>query len=179
MVCDSVCLIEKPLGGMMNEFRYALRTLKRSPGLTVVAIGSLALGIGATTAIFSLTNAIVLRSLAVEKPGELVLLRYVSKKGNIFDAFSYPDYAALRDQRQVLAGLSAVAPAEVNLASEEAAERVSAEVVSGNYFEVLGVRPRVGRLIQPEDDGVAGGQQVCVISYGLWQRRFGSAPDVM
>ena len=81
----------------MNDFRYALRTLRRSSGVAAVAITSLALGIGATTAIFSFTNAVILRSLPVQKPNELVLLRYASKKGNIFDEMGYQEYLALRD----------------------------------------------------------------------------------
>jgi putative ABC transport system permease protein len=163
----------------MNDFRYALRTLRRSPGLAAVAIVSLALGIGANTAIFSVTNAVILRSLPVQKPNELVVLRYVTKKGNVFDSFSYPEYLALRDAPEVLKGLSATSSVEMNLASEEATERVPGQLVSGNYFTVLGVRPRIGKLIGPEDDRDAGGHPVCVISQGLWQRRFGSAPDVL
>jgi predicted permease len=163
----------------MNDFRYALRSLRRSPGLAAVAVTSLALGIGANTAIFSVANAVILRSLPVQKPNELVVLRYVSKKGNVFDSFSYPEYLALRDAPEVLAGLSAIHTAEMNLASDEATERVPGQLVSGNYFPVLGVHPRIGRLIGPEDDRDAGGHPVAVISYGLWQRRFGSSPDVL
>jgi hypothetical protein len=163
----------------MNDFRYALRTLQRSPGLAVVAVTSLALGIGANTAIFSLANAVILRSLPVQKPNELVVLRYVTKKGNIFDSFSYQDYLALREAPRVLTALSATSSVEMNLASEEATERVPGQLVSGNYFPILGVRPRIGRLIGPEDDRDSGGHPVCVISHGLWQRRFGSAPDVL
>lgn len=163
----------------MNDFRYAFRTLRRSSGLAAVAVTSLALGIGATTAIFSFTNAVILRSLPVQKPNELVLLRYASKKGNIFDTMGYREYLALREAPEVLAGLAAVASTKMNLASEEATERIPGELVSGNYFPLLGVRPRIGRLIAPEDDRDAGGHPVCVISYGLWQRRFGSAPDVV
>lgn len=163
----------------MHDFRFALRTLGRSPGLAGVAIASLALGIGANTAIFSVTNAVILRSLPVEKPNELVLLRYVSKKGNIFDSFSYKDYLALREVPNVLSGLSAVTDVQMNLASDEATERVPGELVSGNYFPMLGVHPRIGRLIGPDDDRDAGGQPVCVIGSGLWQRRYGSAPDIV
>jgi predicted permease len=162
----------------MNDIRYALRTLRRSPGLAAVAVTSLALGIGANTAIFSVANAVILRSLPVKKPAELVLLRYASKKGNIFDTMGKEEYLALRDASEVLTGLSAVASTRLNLASEEATERIPGLLVSGNYFPLLGVRPRIGRLIGPEDDQVAGGHPVCVISYGLWQRRFGSAQDV-
>jgi predicted permease len=163
----------------MNDFRYAFRTLRRSSGVAAVAITSLALGIGATTAIFSFTNAVILRSLPVQKPNELVLLRYASKKGNVFDEMSYEEYLALRDAPEVLTGLAAVSSAKMNLASEEATEQVPGQLVSGNYFPILGVRSRIGRLIAPEDDMVAGGHPVCVISYGLWQRRFGSAPNIV
>jgi predicted permease len=163
----------------MYDFRYALRTLRRSTGVATVAITSLALGIGATTAIFSFTNAVILRSLPVQKPNELVLLRYASKKGNIFDTLGFEDYRALRDAPEVLTGLAAVSTTKMNLASEEATERVPGQLVSGNYFPLLGVRPRIGRLIAPEDDRLAGGHPVCVISYGLWQSRFGSAPGVV
>jgi predicted permease len=163
----------------MNDFRYALRTLRRSAGLAAIAVTSLALGIGATTAIFSFTNAVILRSLPVQKPNELVLLRYASKKGNIFDTMGYQDYLALRDAPEALTDLAAVSSTKMNLASDEATERISGQLVSGNYFPMLGVRPRIGRLIASEDDRVAGGHSVCVISYGLWQSRFGSAPDVV
>ncbi len=163
----------------MNDFRYALRTLRRSAGLAAVAVTSLALGIGATTAIFSFTNAVILRSLPVQKPNQLVLLRYASKKGNIFDTMGYQDYLALRDAPEALTDLAAVSSTKMNLASDEATERISGQLVSGNYFPMLGVRPRIGRLIASEDDRVAGGHSVCVISYGLWQSRFGSAPDVV
>jgi predicted permease len=171
-----VCIV---LRGNMNDFRYAFRTLRRSSGVAAVAVTSLALGIGATTAIFSFTNAVILKSLPVQRPNELVLLRYASKKGNIFDSMGYQDYKALRDTPEVLTGLAAVSPAKMNLASEEATERISGQLVSGNYFPLLGVRPRIGRLIEPEDDRDAGGHPVCVISYGLWQSRFGSSPDVL
>src|SRR5579871_1795072 len=162
----------------MNDFRYALRTLRRSSGVATVAIASLALGIGATTAIFSFTNAVVLRSLPVQRPSELVLLRYASKKGNVFDEMGYEEYLTLRDAPQVLTGLAAVYSTNMNLASEEATERVPGQLVTGNFFPILGVRPQLGRLIAPDDDVVPGGHPVCVLSYGLWQRRFGSAPDI-
>src|SRR6266567_6770953 len=163
----------------MNDFRYAVRTLSRSSGLAAVAVTSLALGIGATTAIFSFTNAVILRSLPVQKPSELVLLRYASKKGSIFEAMGYQEYLALRGAPEVLSGLAATSSTKMNLASEEATERVPGLLISGNYFPLLGVRPRIGRLIGPEDDRDAGGHPVCVISHGLWQRRYGSAPDVV
>jgi hypothetical protein len=162
----------------MNDLRYALRTLGRSPGLAAVAIGSLALGIGANTAIFSVVNAVVLQSLPVSKPNELVVLRYVSKKGNIFDTFRYPEYLELRGMNEVLSGLAAISSGEVNLSSGEASERVPYQLVSGNYFPLLGLRPAVGRLLSPDDNRAAGAQFVCVIGDSLWRRQFGSATDV-
>jgi predicted permease len=162
----------------MNDFRYAWRGLRRSPALTTAGILSLGLGIGASMAIFSVSNAVILRPLPVPRPSELVLLRYISQKGNIFDTFGYDEYLTFRAVPGVLAGLAAVYPADMNLASDEATERVSGQLVSGNYFQVLGVQPQAGRLIGPDDDRNAGGSPVCVIASGLWHRRFGSAPDV-
>jgi predicted permease len=162
----------------MNDFRYAWRGLQRSPALTMASIVSLGLGIGASMAIFSVSNAVILRLLPVHQPSELVLLRYVSQKGNIFDTFGYDEYLTFRAVPGVLAGLAAVYPADMNLSSDEATERVSGQLVSGNYFQVLGVQPQAGRLIGPDDDRSAGGSAVCVIASGLWHRRFGSAPDV-
>jgi predicted permease len=161
----------------MNDLRYALRGLRRSPAAAAVAVLSLATGIGASTAIFSVSNAVILRTLPVRGPDTLVVLRYVSAKGNIFDSFSYADYLALRDTG-ALAGLAALTSTEVNLSSEEATERVPAQLVTGNYFDLLGVQARTGRLIGPGDDLQSGAHPVCVIGHGLWQRRFGSSPDV-
>ena len=161
----------------MNDFRYALRTLRRSPGVAVAAVASLALGIGANTAIFSVANAVILKSLPVEKPNELVLVRYATKKGNIFDGFSSSDYLALRGAR-ALSGLGAFSSATMNLSGnlsgQDSAERVSGLLVSGDFFDVVKTKPQLGRLISPEDDRDALGNPVCVISYNLWQRRFGS-----
>jgi putative ABC transport system permease protein len=162
----------------MNDFRYAWRGLRRSPALAAAGIISLGLGIGASMAIFSVSNAVILRALPVHRPSELVLLQYVSQKGNIFDTFGYDEYLTFRDVPGALAGLAAVYPADVNLSSDEATERVSGQLVSGNYFQVLGVQPQAGRLIGPDDDRNAGGHPVCVIGSGLWHRRYGSAPDV-
>jgi predicted permease len=162
----------------MNDFRYALRTLRRSPGVAAAAIASLALGIGANTAIFSVTNAVILRSMPVEKPEELVLARYASKKGNIFDSFGHGEYLALRDSKS-LSGLAALASASMNVASQDSTERVPGLVVSGNFFDVLKARARLGTLISPADDSAAPGDPVCVISYSLWQKRFGSASGIV
>ncbi len=163
----------------MNDLRSAFRGLRRSPAVAALAVTTLGLGIGATTAIFSVANAVMLRSLAVHRPDELVVLRYVSKKGNIFDSFDYGDYTALRDAPGALTGLAALSAMEFNLSSDEATERVPGQLVTGNYFPLLGVRPRIGRLLGPDDDLHPGGHPVCVIGHGLWQRRFGSSPEVL
>jgi len=99
----------------MNDFRYAWRGLRRSPALTTAGIVSLGLGIGASMAIFSVSNAVILRPLPVHQPSELVLLRYISQKGNIFDTFGYDEYLTFRAVPGVLAGLAAVYPADMNL----------------------------------------------------------------
>src|SRR5579883_1344037 len=158
----------------MNDLRYALRALGRSPGVSAVAIASLALGIGANAAIFSVVNAVVLQSLPVSKPNELVVLRYVSKKGNVFNSFRYPDYRDLRETPGALSGLAALFVSEMNISNGVATEQATGQLVSGNYFSVLGVRPAMGRLLGPDDDRVPGGHPVCVISASLWSRQFGS-----
>ena len=163
----------------MNDLRYAFRALGRSPGLSAVAIASLALGIGANAAIFSVVNAVVLQSLPVSRPNELVVLRYVSKKGNIFDSFRYPDYRDLRDSPGPLSGLAALYVLDMNVSNGQATEQATGELVSGDYFSVLGVRPAMGRLLGPDDDRVPGGHPVCVISASFWRRQFGSATDVL
>jgi predicted permease len=162
----------------MNDFRYAWRGLCRSPVLAATGVVSLGLGIGASMAIFSVSNAVILRTLPVRQPMDLVLLRYVSQKGNIFDTFGYEEYVTFRSVPGVLDGLAGVYRADMNIASDEATEQVSGQLVSGNYFQVLGVRPQIGRLIAPDDDRNAGAHPVCVIASGLWHRRFGSAPDI-
>jgi putative ABC transport system permease protein len=108
----------------MNDFRYVWRGLRHSPALAAAAIVSLGLGIGASMAIFSVSNAVILRTLPVRQPADLVLLQYVSQKGNVFDTFAYDAYLAFRSVPGALAGLAAVYPADMNLASDEATERV-------------------------------------------------------
>jgi predicted permease len=146
--------------------------------LAAVAVGSLALGIGANTAIFSVVNAVVLQSLPVSKPLDLVVLRYVSKKGNIFDSFRYREYLDLRDTPGALTGLAAVTGVDLNVAAGEATQRKHGQLVSGNYFPLLGMRPASGRLLGPDDDRTAGGNPVCVISSNMWRNDFGSATDI-
>jgi len=152
----------------MNDLKYALRTLARSPGFTLAALTILALGIGFNTAAFSLMDAVVLRPLpGVDRPGELVDL--------VLNGHSYPSYVGFREgSGAVFSGLAAWGHRSVDLASAGNAERARATVVSANYFEVLGLKPAIGRFFLPVEE--ESGDAVAVLSNGAWRQRFGSAP---
>jgi predicted permease len=163
---------------MRKDLAFSLRTLRRSPIFTVVAVLSLALGIGANTAIFSLLDQVVLRSLSVSDPERLVLLHTgFSRSGsstsdNFESVFSYPEYRALRDRDPAFSGLIARSSAGVTLAYQGNAEPVSAEVVSGNFFQTLGIGAAAGRTLNPDDDGAPGAHPVIVLSHSYWSSRF-------
>ncbi len=167
---------------VLQDLRYAMRSLGRAPGFTVVVVLTLGLGIGANTAIFSLLDQVVLRALAVESPGELVQLDGPGTfrgRTTLDRAFSQPMF---RDLQQGIAGFSALvarAPASVSFRAGDASERVVAEMVSGNTFEVLGATPAVGRFFTAADDVVKGGHPVIVLSDAFWQRRFNRAAAVV
>jgi predicted permease len=153
-----------------SDLQYALRMMRKSPGVSIVAILSLALGIGANTAIFTLVDAVLLKMLPVKDPQGLYLVTNVS---------SYPDYAALRDQNRALEGLiaySSVQPFGFALqnSSDPRAEVAYATFVSGNYFKVLGVDTVVGRAINEQDDRAAGGGPYIVLSHSFWRKQFGA-----
>ncbi|MGO9258884.1 MAG: ABC transporter permease [Bryobacteraceae bacterium] len=170
---------------MWNDLRFALKTLRRSPGFTVVAVLSLALGIGANTAIFSLLFQVVLRSLPVPDAASLVLIESdkndfgYQRADNNRSVFSYPLYKDLRDRNQALAGLTARAAFPVTLAYHGTASGALAEAVSGNFFGVLGVRPALGRLLLPSDDGVERQNPVIVLSHSYWTAHLGGDPAVL
>ncbi|HET9982947.1 MAG TPA: ABC transporter permease [Longimicrobiales bacterium] len=164
---------------LLRDVRYAARRLRKSPGFTLVALLSLALGIGANTAIFSLVNAILLRKPTLARPEELVELHQTTADIS-FVPFAYPDYDELRrTATDVFAGISAsgltVVPRDVG----GRVESLTAEMVSGNYFPLLGIRPELGRLLGPEDDVVPGGHPVVVLSDEYWRRAFGRDPGVL
>jgi len=170
---------------MWNDFRFALRTLRRSPGFAFVAVASLALGIGANAAIFSLLYQVALRSIPINDPEKLVSLQsddYTfgwTRRDNNATVFSYPMYRALRDHNQVFSGLIGRALFPANLAWRGDAMRGYGEVVTGNFFEVLGLKPAVGRLLRADDDGVPGQNPVIVLSYSCWTSRLGRDPNVL
>jgi predicted permease len=179
------------MGAMMRELlqdlRYGARMLLKNPGFTLTAVMTLALGIGANTAIFSLTDQILLRSLPVERPEELVVLRspgpkggYVWSDGDDAAPFSYPMYKDLRDRgANVFSGLLARFAIPLSVAGAGQTERADGELVSGNYFEVLGARPALGRVFSQEDDRTPGAHQVVVLSHAYWTRRFGADPAIL
>jgi predicted permease len=165
---------------LLNDLRYGFRMLRTSRSLTAVAVLSLALGIGANTAIFSLVDKLLVRSLPVVAPDQLVLLSAESVNPRFLNTvFSYPDYAEYRDRNQAFSGLIAFRQTQVRLGKDNQPERLKIELVSGNYFDALGVRAARGRMIQVEDDKTPGAHPVAVLSYDYWQRRFGSDSGVI
>jgi len=170
---------------MWNDLRFAFRTLARSPMFTAVAVLSLALGIGANTSIFSLLDQVVYRSLPVRDPGSLVVFHVddhssgQTMQDNSQSVFSYPMYRDLRDRSPISSGVIARSGAPVSISWNGQTERARAEIVSGNFFDVLGVRAQLGRLLSAEDDGAPGAHPVVVLSHDYWVRRFGSDPGVL
>jgi predicted permease len=151
--------------------------LLKNPGFTLIAVFTLALGIGANTAIFTLLDKVLMRTLPVEQPQQLVT--FVRDSSGVPGIFSYPLYADLRDRNEVLSGMVAYFQQPFSLSDGNATERVTGQLVSGNYFAVLGVLPALGRFFLPEEDRTPGTHPVVVISHGLWRQRFGADPAVI
>ena len=182
---------------LMQDVRFGLRTLARAPGFTTVVVLSLALGIGANTAIFTLLNSILFKMLPVQNPQELALLQWSVPldrgfHGHWYDgsswpeggkevgfAFPYPSFQQLRARNQVLSGIFAFADLgrEMNIVADGEPGLAHAQMASGSIFTTLGVLPVAGRLFSDSDDS-PGAQPVCVISGGFWKRRFGERPDI-
>jgi len=168
---------------LLQDLRYAVRILRRSPGFAAAAALSIAIGIGANTTIFSLINAVLLRTLPVDRPEELVVFAIGSSRGSDY-SFSYPLYAQLHDGATALSGVCASGGASrmrmmvSTSTSAGTPESVQAEKVSGNFFSTLGVEAELGRTLTDADDR-DGAPPVAVISHGLWQRRFGRDPQVV
>src|SRR6266567_1502481 len=169
-----------------QDVRYGLRMLAKNPGFSVIAILTLALGIGANTAIFSLLNQILLRRLPVLNPSELVVLKspgpkrgHVWSDGDDSEIFSYPLYKGLAKNTAVFDGMIARYEFAASIANHGQTDRGSGELVSGNYFEVLGVRPGLGRVLSPADDDVQGAHPVLVLSHAYWTRHFGGDAGVL
>ena len=160
---------------LIQDIRFGIRSLLKHRALTAIAAMTLALGVGVNSTIFSAVNATLMRSLSVPHPENLV---YVFN-GNPGSIFSYPDYAEMRDQNHVFDGLTAWGGITASLNSNDQSDLVNGAVVTGNYFQVLGVGAEKGRVITPEDDLTPGAHPVVVVSHGLWQRRFGGEQNVV
>jgi predicted permease len=169
-----------------KDITFGLRMLAKSPGFTAIAVITLALGIGANTAIFSLMNQVLLRELPIKNPDQLEILRapgpksgHISTDGDSTESFSYPMYKGLRDTNAVFSGILARYGFAASVASRGQTDRATGEVVTGNYFEVLGVQPAIGRVFSQDDDRVPGAQPVVVLSHSYWTRHFGGDPSVL
>src|SRR3982075_723278 len=170
------------LDTVFRDLKYTFRMLARSPGFTTVAVLTLALGIGANTAIFTLLDQVLLRLLPVKDPKSLVLLtmrgkHYGSNWGS--NALSYPMYRDFQAHNGVFSGMFARFPLYSSVTIGNQSERVKAELVSGTYFDVLGVGTAIGRAFMPEDDKTPHGHPLVMLSYNYWKRRFGGKADVI
>lgn len=162
-----------PFERLAQDFRYALRQLRRSPWFTLTAVFILAVGIGAVTAVFSLIDAALLKMLPVQHPEQLIQFKSISPAFPVNDAFSYPTFKVLREQTHTLDGVIAFRKLHnIDFAMDGNSDLVEGQVVSGNYFSVLGVRAIRGRTILPADETVPGQKPVAVISYDYWRTRF-------
>src|ERR1700682_1026410 len=158
-----------------NDLRYALRTLRKAPVFSGVAVLSLALGIGANTAIFSLVDQVLLRLLPVKEPQQLTILamrgmHYGSNSGG--NALSYPMYSDIKANNQVFSGMFCRFPYRMSITFNGQTERVGGELVSGTYFPVLGVGAAVGRTFTAEEDQKIAGAPLAMLSYTYWRSRF-------
>jgi predicted permease len=158
-----------------HDLRYAARMLRKQPGFAAAVVLTLALGIGANTAIFSLVNATLLQRLGVADRDRLVYVH----RGNVGGVFPYPLYAALRDANDVLEGFAAWGGIEASLNADNETELIYGFIVTGNFFDVLGITADQGRLLSPSDDVTPGGHPVALISHDLWQTRFAGRPDIV
>jgi macrolide transport system ATP-binding/permease protein len=165
---------------LWQDLRYGARILLKRPGFTLIAVITLALGIGANTAIFSLVNTALLRPLPVEQPDQLVSLNSVFSNGTqTLPVVSYPNYRDFRDRNNLLNGMLAYRFVPVNLSRDSVNERVWGYLATGNYFEVLGVKPALGRFFTPDDDKSPGAHPIAVLTYDCWQKRFAGDPRVI
>ena len=168
------------LGNFLEDVRYGVRQMRRSPGFTAAAILTLAMGIGANTAIFSVVDSFLLRPLPVADPGQITVLDSPQKQGFALPLFSIPDYRDLCVQAgTVFSGMFSYLSRFDGLSVNGKAERIRASYVSGNFFSTLGIQPAQGRFILPSEGETAGADPVMVLSYNYWKRRFGGDPEIV
>jgi predicted permease len=162
---------------LWQDIRYGFKLLVKNPGFTAAAIFSLTIGIGLNSTIFCLVDRMILQPLPVERPDELVLIRIHLERGGSSLSLPYPEYLDLRDQCRTLAGIIGSSRHGAILSNGDVSELLLKEVVTGNYFTVLGIKPRLGRFFLDNDKDA--NTPIAVISYGLWQRRFGGDPAIV
>src|SRR5436190_9482296 len=156
----------------IQDLRFGVRLLLKTPGMTIVAVLALALGIGANTAIFSGVSAFLFRPLPVPEPDQLVRTFEVADDRGISDDLSYPDFVDYRDQNMVFEGIVAETIIQAAISAQNQNDVIWGQVVSGNYFDVLRVKPMMGRTFAPDEDKAPGAKAVVVLGHSLWQRRF-------
>ena len=165
---------------LLQDIRYGARMLMKNPGFLIVAVITLALGIGANTAIFSMVDAFLLRPLPVKDPAQITVLAFQQKQGNFLTQFSLADYRDIRDQSTgVFSDVFAYQFGLDGLSVDGKADRVMTNYVTGNYFSSLGLKPALGRLILPSEGDVPGADPVMVLGYSYWQTRFGGDPGII
>ena len=165
--------------GFFQDLRGGVRMLVQQRAFTVVAVLTLGLGIGANTAVFSVANTLLFRPLPVREPDRLVSVFAAHVGGQAYDIVSFPDYRDLRERSTAFSGLAAQCFWAVSLRQQGAAKVVMAQTVSWNYFDVLGVRPALGRTFRPEEDEAEGAHPVVILSHRAWERRHGSGAEVL
>jgi putative ABC transport system permease protein len=168
------------MGSLIQDIQYGMRTLRKNPGFTAVAILTLALGIGANTAIFSLVDAFLLKPLPVKDPQQITTLAYQLKGGQLLNIFSVPDYRDIREQtRNVFSGLITYQISIDGMSVNGKSDRILTSYVGGNFFSALGIKPALGRFILPSEEETPGTSPVLVLSYPYWKTRFGGDPEIV
>src|SRR5215218_2530521 len=164
---------------LIKDVRYGVRMLMKNPGVTLVAVITLALGIGANTAIFSGVSAFLMRPLNVPDAGGLIRPMEISEDRGTGDEFSYPDFLEYRNQATSFSGLAAEDMISAAVDAENQSDVIWGQVVSANYFDVLEVKPIMGRAFLPDEDKTIGANPVVVLSHSFWKRRMASDPNVV
>jgi len=164
---------------LIKDVRYGVRMLMKNPGVTLVAVITLALGIGANTAIFSGVSAFLMKPLSVPNPSNLIRPMEIAEDRGVADEFSYPDFVDYRDQSTSFTGLAAEDMLQAAINAENQNDVIWGQVVSANYFDVLEVKPILGRTFLPDEDKNVGANAVVVLSHSFWQRRLNSDPNIV
>ncbi|MCI0490833.1 MAG: ABC transporter permease [Blastocatellia bacterium] len=167
------------MGNLWQDLRYAIRMLIKKPGYTAVALVALVIGIGANTAIFSVVNAVLLRPLPYADPDRLVVVYSAEQRGERSLSVCYPDFLDWRDQNSSFEKLAAVGAENFILTGTGEAERIRGELVSAEYFDMLGIPAVMGRTFLPEENLTSNSAPVAVVGYNFWRNRFGAAPDLL